>query len=130
MVAVVKQNKRFLVNQWTYVTLGKVAKADYTPEGLVCDQCAGPVIFRNGWAGKLFLACTRWPQTGCKGKAFRGSSWYPAPFVDQGQSSGSSGAGSAPFVRVENAEISEKALQHEEKLPEVTEVHWTQYYSE
>ena len=41
-----------VTNQWTYVTLGKVAKADYTPEGLVCDQCAAPVIFRNGWAGK------------------------------------------------------------------------------
>ena len=36
------------------MTLGKVAKADYTPEGLVCDQCAAPVISRNGWARKTF----------------------------------------------------------------------------
>ncbi|OLQ13496.1 Reticulocyte-binding protein 2-like a [Symbiodinium microadriaticum] len=74
-----QKQEKAVANQWTYVTLGKVAKADYTPEGLVCDQCAAP-----------------------------------------GQSSASPGAGSGPAVKVENAEVSEKALQHEEKLPEVS----------
>ena len=91
----------------------------YTGRPRVRSMCR-PGHFSQRVGRKIFSGCTRYSQTGCKGKAFRGASWHPAPSADQGQSSASPGAGSGPAVKVENAEVSEKALQHEEKLPEVS----------